>query len=400
MQKVVLDNGLKVIFEKKKGTSVVVELMVKVGSNDENSNEKGISHIIEHLLFEGTKKRPTNRKISNEIEKIGGEFNAYTTHERTCFYVKVLKKHFSIAIDVLSDILNNSLILEKTITKEKKIIMKEIDMVIDDPRYYQWTLFQKTLFDKHPTKWPAYGDKKIVKSFERKKIMEYFKKYYVPNNMVISVVGDVNNWKSEIKNNFQAKKAKSIKKKIVKEPKQTKNKKKVEKKSIASTYAVLGYKTIPRSHSDSYVLEVIDAILGRGQSGLIFNEIRSKKGLAYDVGTESVSEKSYGYFAIYVGLDKKNLSQAKKIILQEIEKLKEVKNEDLKEAKDYIEGDYLLSLEDSQKLADQLLFWEQCKDAKVMREFIRNIKKVTTKDIKRVVNKYFKYHTLAVVEKK
>ena len=218
--------------------------------------------------------------------------------------------------------------------------------------------------------------------------------------MVISVVGDVTDWKSKIKKNFQAKKSKQVKRKSFKEPKQVRNKKKVEKKPTASSYAVLGYKTVPRAHPDSYVLEVIDAILGRGQSGRIFNEIRSKKGLAYDVGTESVSEKSYGYFAIYVGLDKKNLNEAKKIILQEIKKLKEIEDRDVKEAKNYIEGDYLLSLEDSQKLADQLLFWEQSKDAKEMKDFIKNIKKVTVKDIKRVINKYFKYHTLAVVEKK
>jgi len=392
MQRVVLANGLTVLFEQKKGQSVVVELMVKAGSNDEKLNERGLSHLIEHMLFEGTKKRPTNREISNEIEKIGGEFNAYTTNERTSFYIKVLNKHFKIAVEVLSDILKNSLFLEKNIEKEKGIILKEIDLVNDDPRYYQWILLQKTLFDKHPAKNPAYGDPKVLKKIDRERLLAYYKKYYVPSNMIISVVGDIKGWKKELEKKFTLTKSKPVKKTRVKEPLAKKNKVRIEKRAIASNYAVMGFKTVPRVHPDSYVLEVIDGILGRGQSGLMFNEIRAKKGLAYDVGTEHVSELSYG--------DKKNIGMVKKIILAELAKLKEITKQDLEEAQNYIEGDYFLELEDSQKLADQLLFWEQNKDARLIKDFIKNIKKVTIADIKRVANKYFKNYTFVVVEKK
>ena len=194
MKKKVLGNGLTVIFKEKKGSSVVVEVMIKVGSDFENAEERGISHFLEHILFEGTVKRSTNREISNEIEKIGGDFNAYTSNERTCFYVKVLKKHFPIAVDVLADILQNSVFNEKDIIKEKNVVLKEIDMVNDDPRHYQWILLQKTLFDKHPCKYPTYGDPKVIKDLTREKVIEFFEKYYVPNNMVVSIVGDVKNW--------------------------------------------------------------------------------------------------------------------------------------------------------------------------------------------------------------
>lgn len=400
MQKIVLPNGLTVIFKKKESNSVVVEIMVKVGSNNEQPTERGISHFIEHILFEGTNRRPTNQQISNEVEKIGGEFNAYTTNERTCFYVKVLKKHFSIAIDVLADILQNPLLKEEDIKKEKNIIVKEIDLVNDEPRYYQWDLLQKTLYENHPTRYPVYGEKKVIKNLNRNKLLNYFQKYYVPNNIVISVVGNIKNWREAVKQNFTFQKSKLRKKKTIKEPKTTKNKEKKEKRNIANTYAVMGFKTVPKTHPDSYVLEVINGILGRGQSGRMFNEIRAKKGLAYDVGTQNLNDISYGYFAVYATIDKKNLTLVKELILGELNKLKNVSDNDIKEAKTYIEGDYLLELEDPQKTADQLLFWEQAKDARFMDEFIKKIRKVTVKDVKRVVEKYFHYYTFVVVEGK
>src|SRR3989338_9737733 len=133
MEKRVLRNGLTVIYERRKGNSVVVQVMVKTGSNHEGKRERGISHFLEHILFEGTTKRPNNRIISNEIEKIGGDINAYTSNERTCFYVKVLKKHFPIAVEVLGDILQNPLFRTEAVEREKNIILKEIEMVNDEP---------------------------------------------------------------------------------------------------------------------------------------------------------------------------------------------------------------------------------------------------------------------------
>ena len=127
MQKLTLPNGIKVLFEKKQGNAVVIQVMVKVGSNDEAKSERGISHFLEHMLFEGTVKRPNNWEISNEIEKIGGDFNAYTTSERTCYYIKVLKKHFSTAVEILADIFQNSIFKEEHIVKEIKSSPQESD---------------------------------------------------------------------------------------------------------------------------------------------------------------------------------------------------------------------------------------------------------------------------------
>jgi len=395
-----LANGLEIIYENKKNNSVVVQVMIKVGSNNEMKNERGISHFLEHILFEGTTNRPTNQEISNEIESIGGEFNAYTSNERTCFYIKVLKKHFSKAVEILADILQNPLFKKEHIAKEKKIVLKEIDMVLDEPSYYQWILLQKNLFKKHPCKNPTYGKREIIKNLTKTKVKSFFEKHYLPNNMVISVVGDVKNWKNEISSKFIGKKGKISKRKIIIEPLAKKNEIKKEKRKTVNTYLALGFKAVPRSHKDTFVLEVINGILGRGQSGRMFNVIRSKRGLAYDVGTQNIGEVSFGYFAIYATINRKDLSLVKNLILNEIKKIKEVTNKDLAESKTFIEGNYLLSLEEPQKMADQILYWNQISETKKLKSFISNVKKVTVKDVKRVISKYFNYYTMAIVEGK
>ena len=197
MKKVVLPNGLTVLYYPKKGQSVVVEVLVKVGSNHEKKDERGISHFLEHILFEGTAKRPTNKEISNEIERIGGDLNAYTSTDKTCFYAKVLRKHFTIAVDVLADILQNPLLREHDIQKEKNVVLKEITMIYDDPRFYQWIVLQQNIFEKHPCRNPTYGDVKVIKKLNRERVSEFFNKYYAPNNMVISIVGEIKDWKKD-----------------------------------------------------------------------------------------------------------------------------------------------------------------------------------------------------------
>ncbi|HIH11833.1 TPA: insulinase family protein [Candidatus Woesearchaeota archaeon] len=400
MQKVVLPNGITVVYQHKPGNSAVVEVLVKVGSNHESPSERGISHFLEHILFEGTKTRPTNRDISNEIERIGGDFNAYTTSERTCFYVQVLRKHFPKAVEILADIFENSFFAEKSIEKEKKIVLKEIDMINDEPRFYQWLLFQKNLFIHHPCRYPTYGDSKVIRGLTRQKILDYFHKHYIPQNIVVSIVGDLPRWKREIQNKFNLAAHRPQSLSFTPERGVSKSITVREKRKIANTYTVLGFRTVPRSHPDSYVLDVINAIMGRGQSGKLFTEIRSKLGLAYDVGTQHVAEVSFGYFAAYATIDRKKITILKKRVLEEFQNLTKASLQDVQEAKDYIEGSYLLELEDTQKVADQLLFWENVRNAQDQNMYLKNIKKVALADIIRVVLHYFHSETFVIIEGK
>ena len=400
MKKYKLKNGITLIFEKNSSKSVAVEVMFKVGSNYESKQMAGISHFLEHMLFEGTKKRKNSREIANEIEKYGGEFNAYTAGDRTAFFINIIVKRFDTALDILSDMIANPIFDEKTIEKEKQVILKEINMVNDEPRLHQWILFQKTLFDRHPAKNPTYGTIETVKSFDRKHISDYYFSHYIPNNMIISVVGNVEDVKNKIEKYFgNSNPRKLLKRPIVKEPLQTKIKKFVEKKKTLGSYIVLGYKTVPWKHKDSYVFDVITAILGRGQSGWIFDEIRNKRGLAYQVGVNNEHEMDYGMFAVYAGLDKKKIEKAKKIILQQFRRLEKISKSELEEAKTYIEGNYTLEMEDNFHYADNLSLWESLEDAKLAGSYLKNIEKVTINGVRRVAKKYLNNrYTLIVIE--
>lgn len=399
MQKFKLKNGLTVVYIKKPGTSVAVEVLVKVGSNDEKEKELGISHFIEHMVFEGTKKRGSSREIANVIEGVGGELNAYTSNERTCYYAKVPGKHFNRALDVISDILQNPLFRKEDVEKQRKIILKEVGLVTDEPRFHQWVLFGRALFKKHPARNPAYGTVRTVKKITKKQILDYYKKFYAPNNMIISVAGDVKGLKKQLEEHFFKPKGREIKEKNILEPKQKKIRIKKEKRKVANTYMVLGYRTVPRKKKESYVFDVIDAILGRGQSGWMFDTIRSKHGLAYEVGVQHVAEDDYGFFGVHLSTGKDKINLVKKLIFKVLERLKKLSDKDLKEAKEYIEGNFLLENEDSQKAADNILGWEHLTKAEDFFDYIGKIKKVSKGEVQKTAEKYFtdKY-CLAVIE--
>src|SRR3989344_3832091 len=402
MQKHILKNGITLIFEKTSSKSVAVEIMFKIGSNYENLKVAGISHFLEHMLFEGTKKRKTSREIANEIEKYGGDFNAYTTGDRTAFFIKIINKKFDVALDILSDMVKNPVFGEKIMQKEKQVILKEINMVNDDPRLFQWILFQHALFEKHPAGNPTYGTAETVKAITRNQLVDYYATHYIPNNMIISVAGNVNNVRKKIERYFhELKPKKIITRAKVNEPAQNRMKKVVRKKKTLNSYTVLGYKAVPRMHKDSYVFDVITAILGRGQSGWMFDEIRNKRGLAYQVGVNDENESDYGVFAVYTGLDKKNIEKAKEIILQQFRRLEKINEKDLEEAKTFIEGSYILEKEDNFKHADELAVWESIERAELVKSYLKNIRKVRVNDIKRVAKKYLNdKYTLVIIEQK
>jgi|TARA_Y100000294_G_scaffold171406_1_gene184828 predicted Zn-dependent peptidase len=397
-----LKNGITVVFEKNNSKSVCVEVMFKVGSNYENEKEKGMSHFLEHMLFEGTKKRKTSREISNEIEKYGAEFNAYTSGNRTAFFIKIINKRFEKALEILSDMTLNSVFDSKMIEKEKNVISKEINMVADDPRQYQWILFQKNLFVKHPAKNPIAGSIKTVNAFTREGILDYYRRYYVSNNMIISIVGNVGEVRRMTEKYFgKLKKDKVYGRKYVKEPLQKKIKKVVEKRKILNSYMVLGYKTVSRLNKDSYVLDVINGILGRGQSGWMFDEIRNKHGLAYQVGVLLEYDVDCGYFAVFVGLDKGKIEKAKNLILKQFRKLEKISPKDLSQAKTYIEGNHILLIEDNLQASDNTACWEMIKDANLAKDYIKHINKVTVNDVRRAAKQYLNdKYTLVVIEQK
>lgn len=396
MQKKKNKNGLTIIYDKQPTKSVSIQVTVKVGSNHENNQNNGISHFIEHMLFEGTKKR-TNDQIANEIESLGGEFNAATSSERTYYYIKILNKHFDKALEILSDIILNPQFDNKMVEKERKIILNEINFVDDEPRHYQWILFQKNLFTSS-AKNPIYGKEKVISNLKRKDIINYYKTHYLPNNMVISIVGTVKRPFEKTSLKFKNFKPGLLKKISLKES-ENKYKKIIEKKKYNQSYLLLGYKTSSRKKKESYILDVIQAHLGRGLSGSLFKEIRGKRGLGYHVGVHHEAGIDIGLFAAYASTQKKNIQKIIKLIKKEFDKLQKLTKKELEEAKTYIEGNFALENEDTQRRADLIGFWELVNKAESIHSYIKKIKSIKLEEVKQLAKKTLTdNYTLTILE--
>jgi predicted Zn-dependent peptidase len=400
MHKFKLKNGLTVIWEPRRSETVAIEICVGTGSNNEPRDIAGMSHFIEHMLFEGTSTRSA-KDISRAIEDVGGELNAATSNDMTYYYAKVPKSKFELGLEILADITKHALIKNDDLEKERKVILEEIKMVNDQPLLYQWVLFEKNIFRIHPTKNPVYGRVDSVQAITRDQMVDYFNAWYCPNNMIISVVGRPRRLLPLIKQHFEDIKPRELPKvhKVV-EPKQLRSKLVKEVKKTNQAYLVLGFKTVPRTHRDSYVLDVIAAIFSKGLSGRINEEIRVKRGLAYSVGTVNESKKDYGFIAIHLNCGRKNLELCKKLILNEIRNLDTLGGHELKAAKDYIIGKMIIEEENAEKRAEELAFWQFINSAKLAYEYKNKIRRVRKRDVLRVRNRYLsRNHTMVLISK-
>ena len=401
MQKIILPNKLTILVVKRPTESITIQATIKVGSNHETEKTRGISHFIEHLLFEGTSSRSA-QEIASAIESKGGDFGAFTSNTRTAYYIKLLHKHFPTAITILADMLTSPAFKKDIIERERNIVLSELRMRQDEPRSYQWELLQSTMFTKHPAKFPVIGYEKTINSFTQKQFLEFFHTHYTPSNIILTVVG-----------NYTPRHIESLKRtfskltptphpapKAVKEPPQTANRKKAITKDINHSYLAIGFHTIPTSHPDAPIFDVIDAILGRPLSGRLFRQIRQATSLCYDIGSHYDDETDYGFFAVYLSTQKKNLEKARSLLLKQVQNVDNISSKELLEVKSYIEGDLLLTLEDTQKYADELAFSYYTNSTTNIQTYIKSIKVVTKADITRVKKQYLKYYTEALIQGK
>lgn len=345
--KEVLDNGLRIITEHiPYVNSVSIGVWISNGSRNENLCNNGISHFIEHMMFKGTYKRSA-RKIAESIEEIGGQINAFTGKEATCYYVKVLDSHLDIAIDVLSDMLLNSKLSKEDIEKEKGVITEEINMYEDSPEDLVTDLLSKAMWPNASIGYPILGTNETLKSFNRESIIEYMEGCYTADNMVISVVGNFEMEKLMhlIKSKFSVCKTKG-KKTDYKSP-CIKRSVLTKKKNIEQIHLSFGLKGIELGNNDLYTLLVINNIFGGGTSSMLFQRIREERGLAYSIYSYPSSYRDIGFFSIYVGLNPKYVKDVINMIREEIEELKVngINEDQLAKSKEQLKGSYILGLE-------------------------------------------------------
>ncbi len=402
-KKTQLKNGLNIITVPMEGTkTATVFVMIGTGSRFETEKISGISHYLEHLFFKGTKKRPNTLIISEELERLGAEFNAFTSKEYTGFYIKVPAFHLDVALDVISDMLFNSLFLSKEIERERGTIQEEIKMVKDDPPRYVADLFETLLYGNSPMGREIIGTPETVNLINRKEIINYFKKHYVADNATLVIAGSVENKKALRKAKKYFQDFTDGKRKEITKVNENQDKPEIliypkETNQIHLSVGVRGYST---KHQDKYALTLLSTILGGGMSSRLFISVRERLGLAYYVFSSPEFYTDTGYFTSQAGVDIKNIEKAIKVILSEYRRIAKngVTKEELKKVKDQIRSRTIMRLESSSAMAnyfaDQELLTEEIL---IPEEKFFLLNKVTSNDIKRVAEDIFKDKNLNLV---
>lgn len=343
-----LKNGIRIVAEEiKYVNSVSIGIWVKTGSRYENSLNNGVSHFIEHMLFKGTNKRSA-KEIANSIDKIGGQLNAFTAKECTCFYAKVLDSHFDIALDVLSDMFLNSSFSQVEIEKEKGVVLEEINMYEDSPEDLVHDIFTQTVWADNPLGMSILGTEDSLNALTRDNIIDYFNKNYTPNNIVISIVGnfDKNIVFEEIEKVFGSYNPKNTVRENGSNPNFISNCI-IKNKDTEQAHICIGYNGIELGSKYTYSLLVMNNIFGGAMSSRLFQKIREEKGLAYSVFSYPSSYIGCGLFSIYAGMKPSQMKSVLDIIYNEIEDVRKnsITNQELYDSKEQLKGSYILGLE-------------------------------------------------------
>ena len=404
-QKITLKNGLRLITVPLKNTnSVTVLILVGTGSKYETKEVNGISHFLEHMFFKGTKKRPNTLKIAETLDMVGGEYNAFTSKEVTGFWAKVDNKHLALALDWISDMFLNSKFDEKEMQREKGVIIEEMNMYLDTPTAYVSELFEKLLYGDQPAGWRIIGEKENILSFNRQKVLDYYKNHYSSSNTVVCVAGNIDSEdiKNKIEGSFKNIETIEAKEKIKAKESQQKPEAMLHFKETDQTHFCLGVRAYNLFHPQKNALSLLSIILGGNMSSRLFIKIRERQGLAYYIHTSIDTTSDTGYLVTQAGIDHKNLEKSVGLILKEYKDLKDKKitAKELQKAKDYLKGISTLSLEPSDSQASFYASQELLeKEVLTLKEKFEKIDKISINDIKKVAEDIFspKNLNLAVI---
>ncbi len=390
-QKTTLDNGLRIVTAPlPHAHSISVVFFLAGGSRYETPDEAGLSHFAEHLCFKGTPRRPTAKDISEAIEGLGGILNGGTDKEATVYWTKVARQHFLHSLDVLSDMLRHSLLEPSEIEKERLVITEEINMSRDSPAFRVDLLSDEVLWPDHPLGRDVAGTKETVSRIGQPELRAFIDRQYLPNSTVVGVAGAIEHDEvvSAIQRWFHDWTARPAPRFSPAPDSQAAPRLKAEYKDTEQAHLCLALPGLPLLHPDRYALDLLSVVLGEGMSSRLFQEIREKQGLAYDIHSYVSYFQDTGAVAIGAGVDPRKLPRTVKAILEELWRLKETVPEDeLKKAREMTKGRMLLRLEDSRSVAGWLAGQELlCKGIKTIDEVMASLDAVTAADLQRVAD--------------
>ena len=382
--KSVLPNGLTVISEQIESVrSVSIGVWIKTGSRFEKMKTNGIAHFLEHMVFKGTKRRSA-LKIAQSLEILGGSLNAFTGKEVTCYYAQSLDIHLKQAIEVLSDMLCNSIFSEKEIAKEKMVIVEEIKAVKDTPEDYIFDIFQEKLFPNCTLGSPILGTENSISRFNRQELISYWQKFYSSSNTIITAAGNVQHDKlvqliekyfnlPETNNNIRSSAVN----------KSEYNSYEIHQ-PINQAHLCMGSIGIPYTSKMRYPLLLLNTYLGGGMSSRLFQKLREKNGLAYSVYSFIDFYKDTGLFGVYIGTDEKKFGKAKKLLIQELDAAsqKRLSESTLTKLKNQLKGNIVIGFENTSRRMSQLAKNEIYLGKNIdINDIINNIDGVTSEDI-------------------
>lgn len=402
-KKTVLDNGIRVVTETIPSVrSVSLGLWANVGARDESAEENGISHFLEHMVFKGTKKRSV-LEIAQSLESLGGYLNAFTNKEQTCFYARALDEHVGEAMDVISDLIQNSTFKKKELERERTVVIEELRSAADNPEDIIFDYFDKAIFPEHNLGFPIIGTEANLRRFTRDDLLAHIETHYAPSHVVVAAAGNVDH-------NALVRLTEKYLTQLPAE-RHNGNRLAAPKEIDHSTYAeyyrpinqahiclgTLGYSI---RHRDRYAFMVMNALLGEGMSSRLYQTIREKHGLAYSVYSFANMMSDAGVFGVYIGTEKKNVKNSIELIQRELSKLRTtpVTKAELDRTKSQIKGVMMLGLENMSgrmmRLGSTELYFESFTS---LDEIIRRVDAVTSEELQSVANDLFRAETFSTV---
>jgi len=314
-----LSNGLCVVTDEMPGVgSVAVGAWVGVGARSEPAHLNGVSHLLEHMVFKGTKKRSA-RDIAEEIEAVGGHINAYTSRETTAYYAKILKDDAALGVDILGDILQNSVFDPVELNRERGVIVQEISQANDTPDDIVFDHFQQAAYPDQPLGRPVLGTAEIINSLPRETIVDFMADGYTAPQMVVSAAGGIKHehFVSMVEDTFGGLSPKSS---LETQKSEYKGGRFREQRDLEQTHLVLGFEALPFKDPDFYALAVMTSVLGGGMSSRLFQEVRESRGLAYSIYAFASAFFDTGMLSVYAGTSPKDVPEMTDVVAEEIAK--------------------------------------------------------------------------------
>jgi predicted Zn-dependent peptidase len=346
IKKYTCQNGVRVVLENIPTVrSVAIGVWIGTGSRSENETNNGVSHFLEHMFFKGTKTR-TAREIAESFDSIGGQVNAFTSKEYTCYYAKVLDEHAKFALDTLADMFFNSTFVEDELAKEKNVVLEEIKMYEDTPDDIVHDILSKACYENHPLGYPILGTETTLNTFNSDLLRQYMNEYYTPDNVVISVAGNIDEtFIKDVEQLFGSYTSEHTKKEYSSPTFHTN--KIMKKKDTEQAHLCIGYNGLQIGDKDIYNLIVLNNILGGSMSSRLFQEVREQRGLAYSVFSYHSSFQDNGLLTIYGGTGANQLDTLFETIMDTLSQLKKegITSKELKNSKEQMKGNLMLSLE-------------------------------------------------------